>query len=134
MWARCSKRTRVGSRRPSRGLPDIRPLDPRTRIGRGSAALADPPDLLGGPLAGPFERGEVVVAGRGVLGRTELDEVLDLEAVVPEEPDPVAVAEVEVDRGRLVPLGPVKPEVRAEQRLRRRQAVLLRDREDEDRA
>jgi hypothetical protein len=57
--------------------------------------LARDPDLLSRPLAAPLG-GDVVVVDRRfrILRCLNLDEVLDLEAVGAEQPDPVAVAEV----------------------------------------
>jgi len=55
------------------------------------------------------------------LGRKELDEIEDLEAVRAQEPHPVAVAELELDlEVGLAPLEPVQPELGSLQRLGRR--------------
>src|SRR6185503_9132968 len=88
---------------------------------RGSAALpaerspglTRPPDFLGRPLPRPLGTGERPVAvWRRAFRRLELDQVLDLEAIRAQQPDPVAVAEVEVDARVVRPLEPVHPEVR----------------------
>ena len=49
------------------------------------------------------------------LRRLQLDEVDDLEAPTAQEPYPVAVTEVELDRGRVGPLEAVQPERGPEQ-------------------
>src|SRR5215210_5724458 len=63
--------------------------------GGASATSACYPDLLCRPLVAPLGRDEVVVL-RCIRARRclHLDQVLDLEAVLPQQTDPVAVSEV----------------------------------------
>src|ERR1700735_3298660 len=60
-------------------------------------SLACLPDFLTRPLPGPFERDEGV-AGHCPRVGPELDEVCDLQAAAPQQPDHVAVAEVKLHR------------------------------------
>src|SRR5512141_1133058 len=60
------------------------------------ATLRELPDVLGREAPGPLERREPRVRGAGVGRRTELDQVLDLEAVRAEQADPLAVGQLEV--------------------------------------
>src|SRR6266487_1085407 len=79
-----------------------------------SPALAGFPDLLGRPLASPLDRDDVVI---DVILRTlrclQLPEPEDLEAVLAQKADPVAVLDVEVNPVVLGPFEPVHPELRA---------------------
>ena len=79
---------------------------PALRRGRGENeprhGLRHDPDLLGRPPTRPL-RGDERIAGRRILGRPHLDQVLDLEAVGPEKADPVAVTEMELDAGACRP-------------------------------
>src|SRR5581483_1942304 len=61
-------------------------------------ALTDLPDALQRPAARPLEVGDVPVGGARVRRRARLDQVLDLQPVRPEQPDPLAVGKLEVDR------------------------------------
>src|SRR4051795_7324116 len=98
-----------------------------------SRDLAGAPDLLGGPLSRPLRTGQRVVAvRRRALRRLDLDQVLDLQPVLAQEADPVAVAEVEVDPVRVGPLEAVHPEVGPPQLLVGRDLLLL-EREHENR-
>src|SRR3712207_9014711 len=56
------------------------------------------------------------VARRRICRRTQFDHVLDLEPVGAQQPDPVAVPEVERDRA-VGPIDPVQPEDRKSTRL-----------------
>src|SRR5947207_3348719 len=68
-----------------------------SRAGRSPSALAaGDPDLLGRPLAGPFGGG-IRKIRRRILGRPELDEVLDRESALAKNANPVAMAQGEVD-------------------------------------
>ena len=62
-----------------------------------AAALADLPDLLCRPLSRPFRIDEGVSAGDRPHRRLHLDEVDHLEPVSPQQADPIAEAEVELD-------------------------------------
>src|SRR2546428_10294944 len=63
--------------------------------GRASARLARDPDLFGRPLPRPLRRRDLVVAVLlGACGRVHLDQVLDVEAVRAQKPEPVAVRKV----------------------------------------
>jgi len=59
------------------------------------------PDVFARERASPLERRVVDVCRVGVLRRPELDQVLDQESVRAEEPDPVAVRELELGRSPL---------------------------------
>src|SRR5262245_50369003 len=97
-----------------------RPRGPPPATSRGrsaparSAPLARLPDLLARPLPRPL-RSDEGVARDGALGRVDLDEVLDLEAVPAQEADPVAGAHVELDARPVRPLEAVHPRLRAEE-------------------
>src|SRR6476469_6279405 len=52
-------------------------------------ALPDPPDLLGRPPSGPRELLVVTIRAAHAIGRPQLDQVLDLEAVLVEQPNPL---------------------------------------------
>src|SRR5581483_4314860 len=60
------------------------------------------PDLLRRPAVRPLSRHPVVPRLRPLGRRLELDEILDLEAVRAQQPDPLAVAEMKVDPVRPV--------------------------------
>jgi hypothetical protein len=68
-----------------------------------------PLNLLGRPPSRPLGGDEAVVAFRTGRG-SQLDLVLDLEAVRLQQPDPISMAEVELDRRFVRPLEPVHPE------------------------
>src|SRR5688572_18800858 len=76
----------------------------------GSSAFARLPDLLDGPLLRPFG-GDKAPVGRRLGSRPHFGQVLDLEAVGTQQPDPVAIAQVKVDRGRVGPFEAVQAEV-----------------------
>ena len=62
-----------------------------------AAALADLPDLLCRPLSRPFRIDEGVGTGGRPYRRLHLDDVDHLESVSPQQADPIAEAEVELD-------------------------------------
>ena len=66
------------------------------------------------------------MAGSRLLGRTNLDQILDLEPRATKQPDPVAVREMELDARIARPLDAIHAEGRAQQSIRRRDAVLRR--------
>src|SRR2546423_9820 len=70
------------------------------------------PDLLRGPAPRPLRRRQRRKAVRlRVLRSLDLDQIENLEAAVAQEPDPIAVAEVEVDVLVARPLEAVHAEV-----------------------
>src|ERR1700727_3229388 len=79
----------------SRSAPG--PPDDLIRAHPGSPRLAGLPDFFAWPLPGPFE-GHVRVSRRGVRVGPELEEILHLQAAAAQQPDHVAVAEVELHR------------------------------------
>src|SRR3954453_16002386 len=81
-----------------------------------SRRLARDPDLFVRPLARPLGRDvRVVRVCLRTLGRVQLDEALDLEAVLVEQVDPPAVAEMELDLLRVAPLDAAQVALRAQQ-------------------
>src|SRR3954466_8507603 len=88
--------------------------------GGASATLARDPDLFVRPLARPLGRdvGVVRVCLRA-LGRIQLDEALDLEAILVQQIDPLAVPEMELDLLRVAPLDAAQVALRALQTFRR---------------
>src|ERR671936_1263315 len=99
-------------------------VDARRIGGTGVASATFPghPDLLAWPATGPLGRDERVVAGILCVGRSlKLDQPLNVEAVRPEQVDPDAVREVELDAAALLdrPVEPVHPKLRPEQALLR---------------
>ena len=85
-------------------------LTPRSGAGKAGASrsleppsslrlttLPDLPDLLHRPRARPLRLGRAAVGRLGSFRRLHLDQVLDLEPVRAEEPDPLAVRQVELD-------------------------------------
>src|SRR5680860_1926887 len=60
------------------------------------SALAHLPDLFGRPAAGPVVVDELRVRGLRALGCAEVDERLDVEAVIAEQRQPFAVRELEL--------------------------------------
>src|SRR5258706_16301008 len=78
--------------------------------------LAGLPDFPARPLPGPFEGGERVRGGRAGRG-SDLDQILDLEAAAAQQPDHVAVAEVELHRLVVGPFEAMHAEVRPQQPL-----------------
>src|SRR4029453_16697791 len=63
-----------------------------------SSGLAQPPDALGRPAARPGQVLGVPVGAGGVRGRPGLDQGLNQQAAVAEQPDPGPVRQVELDR------------------------------------
>src|SRR5579863_1086603 len=100
---------------------------PAARLRMRSAGF---PDFLAGPLPGPFQAGQRVPGGR-IRRWLDLDEILDLETAAAQQPDHVAVADVELHRVSAQPLEPVHAEVGPLQRLGGGQVVLLGKREDD---
>src|SRR3954468_5953270 len=88
--------------------------------GGASAMFPRGPDLFVRPLPRPLGRHVLVVRMRlGALGRVQLDETLDLEAVLVQQIDPLPVTEMELDLVRVAPLHPVQPALGPKQTLRR---------------
>src|SRR5262249_35929118 len=84
-------------------------------------ALAGFPDLLRRPLPCPGLRNPVEARLVGLLGRLDLDQIKHLEARLAEQPDPVAISEVELDARWFVrPLESVHAEVVPDEALGRR--------------
>ena len=96
-----------------------------------AAALADLPDLLCRPLSCPFRIDEGVSTGGRPYRRPHLDEVDHLESVSPQQADPIAEAEVELDPWIVRPLEAMHAEIGPQEPLRRR-ALLLAIRDGED--
>ena len=96
-----------------------------------AAALADLPDLLCRPLSRPFRIDEGVSTGGRPHRRLHLDEVDHLESVSPQQADPIAEAEVELDPRIVRPLEAMHAEIGPQEALRRR-ALLLGIRDGED--
>jgi hypothetical protein len=80
-----------------------------------SERFADLPDFFAWPLPGPFKRDERV-PGSGTRLRPELDQVLHLKAGASQQPDHIAVTEVELHGLIVWPLEPVHAEVRPRSR------------------
>src|SRR5215470_18342833 len=74
-----------------------------------SGSLAGFPDFLARPLPGPVQRGELVAGGGARLG-LQLDEIFDLKTAAAQQPDHVAVPEVEFHRLIIGPLEAVHAE------------------------
>src|SRR5437588_7007265 len=96
---------------PATWTPSARSSTGRRVIGDPPAARLQPrfpgfPDFLAGPLPGPFQAGQRVLAGRA-RRRLELNEVLDVEAAAAQQPDHVAVADVELHRVGAQPFEPM---------------------------
>ena len=70
--------------------------------------------MLHRPAAGPVAGGLAAVGAHGVRRRAQLDQVLEVQAVPREQPDPLAVRQLEAD---LVVLDPMQPEVVERERL-----------------
>src|SRR5262245_4726536 len=94
--------------------------------GSAGSRLPCPPDLLRRPPPRPGSIRELreAVLGPLLLG-LELDEVENLEARPPQQPDPVAVAEIEVDRGGVLPGEAVHAEVRPQELAPGRPIVVM---------
>src|SRR2546428_5639444 len=67
------------------------------------------PDLLRRPLARPLQ-GDERIARRPRFRCLDFDQVLNLEPAAPEQAEPVAVGQVELDAGIAWPLDPIHPE------------------------
>src|SRR5262249_51415918 len=87
------------------------------------------PDLFARPAPRPLER-DVLVARCRRFRRTHLDELFDLEAVAPQDANPVSVQQVKFDPRIAGPLDPSHPEGRT-QKLFAGDTVLGRDAERE---
>src|SRR6266699_5469253 len=72
------------------------------------------PDLLRWPLACPLQ-GDERIARRPRFRRLDFDQVLNLEPATPEQAEPVAVGQVELDARIAWPLDPMHPERRSPQ-------------------
>jgi hypothetical protein len=70
------------------------------------------PDLLRRPLARPLQ-GDERIARRPPFRRLDFDQVFNLEPAAPEQSEPVAVGQVELDTSLAGPLDPIHPERRA---------------------
>src|SRR6516225_11802980 len=81
-----------------------------------SGALASLPDFFAGPSPGPVE-GDERVPGGGVGAGAEFEEILDFQAAVAQQPDHLAVAQVELHRLVARPFEPVHAEVGPHQPL-----------------
>src|SRR3954470_19599470 len=79
----------------------------------GVSGLASAPDLLARPLPSPVDGDERIVGFRA-FSRPEFDQVVDVESVGTQEPDPVAVREVELDLRIVGPLDTMHAELRAQ--------------------
>src|SRR5919199_5891504 len=69
----------------------------RPKMRSGSRALARHPDLLGRPALPPLD-GDVGITGGRAHWWPQLHEILHLEVMPTQEPNPIPVAEVELDR------------------------------------
>src|SRR5829696_9557085 len=75
---------------------------------------ADPPDLLRRPLPRPIWVHQPIATGLGqVIRCPNVDQVEHFKAARSQQPDPIAVPEVEFDARLVGPLEPMHPEVRA---------------------
>src|SRR5512133_165159 len=82
---------------------------PRAVPARASSSLACLPDLLNRPTARPLRCSTLVaVWRRRILWGAQLNEVEDFKVICTQEPDPIAVAEVELHR-LVVLVRPFKP-------------------------
>src|SRR5690349_21590224 len=107
----CSRTTAATCR--SSSIDRRRPSSARTDECRSRAT--QPPDLLGRPAPRPVELGGRTVRAGRVRRGPRLDEVLDDEAIGPEQSDPFAVGQLEPDI--LVVLDLVEPEVVEDQAI-----------------
>src|SRR5271165_7136818 len=94
---------------------------------------ASAPDLLTRPPPRPCAIDEVILAD-AVFGWAELDQILDLEPVGAQEPNPVAVTEMELDRRVVGPLEPVHAEVRTNEAIGGRDAIRVGGTQHQQRA
>src|SRR5437764_15397372 len=111
--------------------PSARGAHAMTRSG--SRALTRHPDLLGRPAPRPLDGDEGIASGRARWW-PQLDEILYLEVMSTQEPNPVPVAEVELDRLVVRPCEAMHPKVVAHEPLLCRNTVGVRHAEHQDRA
>src|ERR671935_1084995 len=104
----------------------------RARMRSGSRALARHPDLLARPAPRPRDGDEGIAGGRACWW-PQLDEVLHLEVMPTQEPDPVAVAKVELDRLVVRPFEAMHPKVVAHEPLLCRNTLRVRHAQHENR-
>src|ERR1022692_4210869 len=124
--ARCMRHVSVGSAASTRRLS----RQFSSGASPGSVWLSGLPDFLAGPLPGPFEAGQRVPRGR-VWPGLDLDEVGHLETAATQQPDHVAVADVELYRVGAFPLEAVHAEIGPLQLPGGGQIVLVGHGEDE---
>src|SRR5947209_6976380 len=82
----------------------------RARTRSGSRALARHPDLLGWPAPLPLDGDVGITCGRARWW-PQLDEILHLDVMPTQEPNPIPVAEVELDRLLVRPFEAMHPKV-----------------------
>src|SRR4029077_16344676 len=91
-------------------IGDAVPAGLAPRVGScGSSNLPGLPDLFARPTAGPLVRDPPVGSGCS-LGRSELDQILDLEARSPQEANHLPMRDRELDLAFVRPFEPVHPE------------------------
>src|SRR5919198_1217584 len=105
----------------------------RARTRSGSCALARHPDLLRRPAPRPLD-GDVGIRGGRARWWPQLDEILHLEGMPTQEPNPVPVAEVELDRLVVRPFEAMHPKVVAHEPLLCRNTLRVRHAQHENRA
>src|ERR671935_182511 len=105
----------------------------RARTRSGSRALARHPDLLGWPAPRPLD-GDVGITGGRARWWPQLDEILHLEVMSTQEPNPIPVAEVELDGLVVRPFEAMHPKVVAHEPLLCRNTLRLRHAQHENRA
>src|SRR5262245_35950748 len=96
-------------------------------IGAPAAGL---PDLLRRPLPRPL-LSDVRVASRPIFLRLDFDQVLNLEPATPEQSEPVAMGQAELDAYTAWPFEPIHPERWPQQPVARGQIFFLRRAERE---
>src|SRR5262245_3601628 len=89
------------------------------------------PDLLRRPLSRPLKI-DVRVASRPPFRGLDFDQVLNLEPTTPEQSDPVAMGQAELDTHAAWPFDPIHPERRPQQPVARGQIFFLRRAEREE--
>src|SRR5918912_4397458 len=104
----------------------------RARMRSGSRALARHPDLLGRPAPRPLD-GDVGITGGRAHRWPQLDEILPLEVMLTHEPNPIPVAEVELDRLVVRPFEAMHPKVVAHEPLLCRNTLRVRHAQHENR-
>src|SRR5919202_6763216 len=105
----------------------------RARMRSGSRALARHPDLLGRPAPRPLD-GNIGITGGRARWWPQFDEILHLEVMPTQEPNPVPVAEVELDRLVVRPFEAMHAEVVAHEPLLCRNTLRLGHAQHENRA